>query len=121
MADVNRARLSLRIDLPGGARLGPGKADLLEAIDAHGSLAASARALGLSYPKAKRLVDELNGAFNEALVITRHGGHERGGAALSPTGRLILALYRQVGEAAERASKAALCEFGALANPRNCD
>ena len=116
MAQDECARLSLRIDLPGGARLGPGKAALLEAIAGHGSLAAAARALGLSYPKAKRLTDEMNAAFSAPLVTTRHGGQERGGAALTPTGADVLDLYRQVTEGANRGAAGALEQLGRLAD-----
>jgi len=42
--------LSLRIDLPSG-RIGPGKIDLLEAIDREGSISAAGRALGMSYKR----------------------------------------------------------------------
>ncbi len=111
MSDETQARISLRIDLPGGARLGPGKAALMEAIEREGSLAGAARALSLSYPKAKRLVDELNGAFATPLVATRHGGHERGGAQLSPTGQAVLALYRRVAGSAQLGAAGALEEL----------
>jgi molybdate transport system regulatory protein len=121
MSDETTARISLRIDLPGGSRLGPGKAALMRAIAAEGSLAAAARHLGLSYPKAKRLVDELNAAFCEPLIVTRHGGHERGGAKLSPAGERILALYCEVIDAAGRAAACPLDEIAALASAGKSD
>ena len=43
MADT---RLSIRLDLTGGDRIGPGKIALLEAIQATGSISAAARRLG---------------------------------------------------------------------------
>ena len=48
--------LSIRIDFPGGGRLGPGKAALLQGISETGSIRSAADALGMSYPKALKLV-----------------------------------------------------------------
>ncbi|MFN7398316.1 MAG: winged helix-turn-helix domain-containing protein, partial [Sandaracinobacter sp.] len=42
-------KLKAQILVDGEIAFGPGKADLLEAIAAHGSISAAARALGLSY------------------------------------------------------------------------
>ncbi|MGH8717510.1 MAG: winged helix-turn-helix domain-containing protein, partial [Burkholderiales bacterium] len=39
-----------------GRAMGPGKADLLEAIERHGSISAAAREMGMSYRRAWMLV-----------------------------------------------------------------
>jgi molybdate transport system regulatory protein len=76
--------------------MGPGKADLLEAIDREGSIAAAGRALGMSYRRSWILVDEMNRCFRDKLVETlTGGGHERG-ARLTETGRTVLAAYREL-------------------------
>ncbi len=49
-----------------GIALGPGKADLLEAIAATGSISAAGRKLKMSYRRAWLLVEELNGSFQSA-------------------------------------------------------
>ena len=54
--------------------MGPGKADLIEAIAAHGSISAAARAIGMSYRRAWLLVDTLNRCWNEPIVETAPGG-----------------------------------------------
>lgn len=100
------ARLSIRVDLPGGGRLGPGKASLMRAIERTGSIAGAARAMGLSYPRALKLVQDLNRHFAEPLIETYQGGAQQGGACLSATGKEALALYDAIGAAAERACKA---------------
>ena len=41
-------RLSIRLDLTSGDRIGPGKIALLEAIQATGSISAADRSLGMS-------------------------------------------------------------------------
>jgi molybdate transport system regulatory protein len=72
--------------------LGPGKADLLAAIDETGSISAAGRAMGLSYRRAWLMVDAMNRLFAAPLVETRRGGP--GGAVLSDFGRAVLADYR---------------------------
>jgi len=82
--------------------MGPGKADLLEAIDRSGSLVDAARELGMSYMRAWRLVREMNDSFQHPLVELRRGAH--GGAHVTAAGREVLALYREMERAARRAA-----------------
>ena len=86
-------RLSIRLDLPNGSRFGPGKAALLIALTEHGSISAAARALDMSYPKALRLIDEMNSQFAEPLVETFQGGSMRGGANVTALGAEVSELY----------------------------
>ena len=76
--------------------MGPGKADLLEAINREGSIAAAGRALGMSYRRSWILVDEMNRCFREKLVETLTGGGRERGARLTETGRTVLAAYRDL-------------------------
>lgn len=95
--------LSLRIDLPSG-RIGPGKIRLLEAIEQEGSISAAGRALGMSYKRAWDLVDALNKLVGSPVVDTSSGGHRGGGAALTEAGRSLVADYRAIERAAQRAA-----------------
>ena len=74
--------------------IGPGKADLLEAIDGTGSISAAGRALGMSYRRAWLLVDSMNHCWTERLVETTAGGSRNRGARLTAKGRNILDCYR---------------------------
>jgi molybdate transport system regulatory protein len=96
--------LSLRIDLPGG-RIGPGKIALLEAIDREGSISAAGRALGMSYRRAWDLVDELKTLLGTAVVEASTGGYRGGGALLTDAGRNLVADYRAIERAAQRAAE----------------
>ncbi len=78
--------------------MGPGKADLLDAIAREGSISGAARELGMSYRRAWLLVDAMNRCWREALVETSPGGSARGGARITPYGRGILQLYRSLQE-----------------------
>ena len=79
------SRLSLRIDLPNGSRVGPGKVSLLEAIARCASISAAAREQGLSYRRAWLLIDDMNRAFRETVVETYPGRSQGKGAALTPS------------------------------------
>jgi molybdate transport system regulatory protein len=76
--------------------LGPGKADLLEAIGKTGSLRLAARDLRMSYMRAWKLVQTMNRAFRDPIVQTRRGGARHGAARLTRTGQAVLALYREM-------------------------
>lgn len=86
----------LRIVLEPEIALGPGKADLLQGIDATGSISAAGRSLGMSYRRAWKLVEIMNQDFGTPLVATAKGGRSHGGAELTPTGRKVLSLYRRM-------------------------
>lgn len=92
--------IRIRLHHGGGFAMGPGKADLLEAIQAAGSVAAAGRELGLSYWKTRRLLDEMNQSFRAPLVATSRGGKDGGGARLTGTGVQVLARFRAMEAAA---------------------
>uniref|UniRef100_A0A8J4HBV4 LysR family transcriptional regulator n=1 Tax=Acidicaldus sp. TaxID=1872105 RepID=A0A8J4HBV4_9PROT len=87
-------RLTLRLDLASGARIGPGKIALLEAIGRTGSISAAGRELRMSYRRAWDLVEELNHSLGVAMVSTATGGSGGGGAALTPAGQALINEYR---------------------------
>ena len=74
--------------------MGPGKADLLDAIHAEGSISAAGRRLGMSYRRTWLLVDAMNRCWSEPLVEATPGGGERRGARVTPLGHEVLAAYR---------------------------
>jgi molybdate transport system regulatory protein len=76
---------------------GPGKADLLEALEKTGSITQAAGRMGMSYMRAWTLIRTMNRCFSEPLVIAIRGGTKGGGgAALTDMGRDVLALYRRM-------------------------
>ena len=86
--------------------MGPGKADLLEAILETGSIAAAGRSMGMSYRRAWLLVDTMNRCFRGPLVVTEKGGAQGGGAVLSELGRAALLRFRGMERKAAKASAA---------------
>lgn len=86
----------LRIVLEPDIAIGPGKADLLEGIEATGSITAAGRRMGMSYRRAWLLVATMNRCFRAPLVETAKGGRGGGGARLSALGREVLGRYRRM-------------------------
>jgi molybdate transport system regulatory protein len=93
----------LRVVLAPGVFLGPGKGELLERIADSGSISAAGRAMGMSYKRAWMLVETLNGYFKAPLVTAATGGKAGGGAQLTPLGKQVLAQYRAMTTATEKA------------------
>jgi molybdate transport system regulatory protein len=111
-------RLSIRIDLASGDRIGPGKIALLEAIRSTGSISAAARSLGMSYRRAWLLVEEVNGALLEPAVTAATGGRHGGGAALTAVGARIIDLYRAIETQARSAAGGEFRAIGKLVRPQ---
>lgn len=91
---AKQAKPRLRILLGGAIAIGPGKADLLEAIERTGSISAAAREMEMSYRRAWTLVEVMNRAFRGPLVVTLTGGAGGGGAQVTALGADVLAHYR---------------------------
>jgi molybdate transport system regulatory protein len=90
------ARLKITIVFDSGARIGPGKARLLESIRDTGSISAAARDMGMSYKRAWLLLDSMNQAFAAPVVKAAPGGARGGGATLTPFGAEVLARYDRI-------------------------
>lgn len=98
-------RLTVRLLRDEEVAMGPGKADLLDAIRATGSISAAARAMNMSYRRAWLLVDVMNRCFKEPLVHSAAGGQKGGGAQVTEAGERALALYRTIESAALAATE----------------
>ena len=106
------ARLKITIVFDSGARIGPGKARLLESVRDTGSISAAARDMRMSYKRAWLLLDSMNRAFREPVVTAAPGGARGGGAALTGFGAEVLERYRRIHD---RAVAAAADDLGPLA------
>src|SRR6478672_7596663 len=91
---VLRGRVWVEAD--GKAALTEAGADLLEQIEAWGSLSEAARKLRFSYRRAWMLLDAMNRRWPEPLVVTATGGRQGGGAKLTDFGRHVLHAYRDL-------------------------
>ena len=107
-------RPRLRVLLGSAIAMGPGKADLLEAIEAEGSITHAAQHMGMSYRRAWLLVETMNGCFREPLVETTRGGRCGGGAQLTALGRQVLDRYRHMEAKAAKSLEPDMARFQKL-------
>ncbi len=113
-ADSLRFHVRLRVARGRRGVIGPGKADLLEAIRDSGSISRAARRLRMSYRRAWDLVDDLNGLFRSPLVETARGGARGGGAHLTDAGEQVLQRYREMEDEALRVLARRAAGFASL-------
>jgi molybdate transport system regulatory protein len=107
-------RPQLRISFKKSIAMGPGKADLLNAIEQTGSISAAARELGMSYRRAWLLVDTMNACFQSPLVETLTGGQHGGGAQVTDLGREVVKRYRAMEKKAAASVAKEMAQFAAL-------
>jgi molybdate transport system regulatory protein len=84
------------VEISRKAALTDAGADLLDQIEACGSLSEAARRLRFAYRRAWLLLDAMNSAWPRPLVITAIGGRRGGGAKLTDLGRHVLHSYRDL-------------------------
>jgi molybdate transport system regulatory protein len=113
------ARLVPKIRILTGAvvAIGPGKADLLQAIARTGSISAAAREMKMSYRRAWLLVEAMNAAFRQPLVETLTGGEGGGGARVTKLGEEVLRRYRTMESRAARSVAPELKQLSRLIAP----
>jgi len=111
-------RIRISIVFESGARIGPGKAKLLESIRDTGSISAAARDMGMSYKRAWLLLDSINQAFTEPVTIAAPGGAGGGGAVLTAFGTELLERYRRIDD---RSAASAADDIAALAHRARSD
>ena len=93
-----RVQVSPRFRILVGSEIaiGPGKANLLEAIAEAGSIQLAARSMGMSYMRAWKLIQTMNKCFRGPIITTTRGGEQGGEAHLTKLGIKILTLYRKM-------------------------
>lgn len=111
------AALKITIVLASGARIGPGKAALLESIRDTGSISAAARGMGMDYKRAWTLLDSMNQAFDVPVAEAAPGGTRGGGATLTAFGAELLTRYRRLEAVTAGLAAEDLAAFAAHARP----
>jgi molybdenum ABC transporter molybdate-binding protein len=98
----------LWVESEGRPLLGPGRLELLEAVERCRSISGAARQLGMSYRRAWLLIDGMNRAAGWELVTTRTGGQSGGGANLTDRGRFAVTVFRGLLEQVRRVAESTL-------------
>jgi len=103
LTKLTRSKIRLRLKLGiGDDSIGPGKAELLSKVDAHGSISAAARDMGINYRRAWFLLETINSALGQPVVSTSKGGKDGGGAKLTDAGKAILTAYDAITQEAHQ-------------------
>ena len=106
MAELPALKIKIQLYCGTEIAMGPGKADLLEAIRREGSISGAGRALGMSYRRAWLLVDAMNRCWTRPLVETAPGNARGGGARVTELGDMVLLRYRAL---QDRIASASTC------------
>jgi len=91
-----RVNGSLWLEHDGRRFFGPGPVQLLEGIEATGSISKAAKQMQMSYKKAWDIVNNLNTTANSPLVFTATGGEKGGGSTISPEARELIIAYKEL-------------------------
>lgn len=83
------------LDSEGRKFMGAGVLWLLERVEETGSLLSASRSMGLSYTKARAMLDMLEANLGRPVLDRKKGGAERSGASLTPFARKYISLYRE--------------------------
>jgi molybdate transport system regulatory protein len=111
-------RLSIRVDLASGIRIGPGKVAVLEEIARSGSISAAGRALRMSYRRTWELVEDLNKGLGTPVVETAAGGSGGGGAVLTKAGKAVVERYRAIEVDAAAAARKHIQALNRVCGPK---
>ncbi|WP_235889591.1 winged helix-turn-helix domain-containing protein [Flavobacterium restrictum] len=84
------------IETEEGILISEGRVQLLQLIDATGSLNKAAKAMNISYQKAWKLVDASNKASGIPLIESQVGGNKGGGTVLTPYGKKLIVAFEAI-------------------------
>lgn len=86
--------VELRLNMQKQNFLGDRRVELLEQIDATGSISKAAKVIGMSYKAAWDAVDTMNNLSSKPLIIRNAGGARGGGSEVTRYGRSLITAYR---------------------------
>jgi molybdate transport repressor ModE-like protein len=94
------------LDDEGRPFMGIGLVWLLQGIERLGSVRAAADEMALSYPKACRMIRQLEQGLGQSVVLRTRGGRDGGGAELTEFGRDFVGRYDAMQRQIKRAGQA---------------
>ena len=98
-------------DDPGIPFMGPGPVRLLERINEYKSINKAAKSMSLSYVKALNILNRLEKCLGEKMLIRKRGGHERGGASLTPYAEKYISSFKGLDKKINTYAQAEFEEF----------
>lgn len=89
-------RCKIWLELDGEVVLSDWRIELLETVDATGSLALAAKRLRVPYRTAWHKLHAIEGQLGTKLLATRSGGKQGGGSRLTAEARQLIARFHRV-------------------------
>lgn len=80
-------KFNIWFEIDGDVATSRWRAELLEAIDEHGSITGGAKTMGVPYRVAWQKIHDMEERLGIDLLVTQSGGSEGGGAVLTEAGR----------------------------------
>lgn len=106
--------LKLRLHRGDDIALGPGKIELVEALQNTASISSAARSLKMSYRRAWDMIDTMNQCFEYPLVTTVTGGKGGGGVELTDLGQQVLSQYKSMEQTTIQSIEADMTQLTSL-------
>ena len=94
-------RSKVWVEVGGRPVLGPGRQELLRAVEEQGSISKAARLLNLAYRKAWGQIKAMEDRLGLPLVQKQTGGQGGGGARLTPEAKDLLSKYGRLAQGLE--------------------
>lgn len=82
------------IEADGKKVVGPGRIELLERIQACGSIRQAAMQMSMSYRQAWQMIDDMNTRLEAPVVISQRGGKGGGNAVITEKGEQVIAEFK---------------------------
>ena len=95
-ADGRRTEALIALRGAGNLPVGRDRIAMLEAVAAHGSITAAAKALGYSYKAVWDGLNAVNNLLPAPAMLAQSGGRGGGGAALTEGGHRLIAAFRRL-------------------------
>ncbi len=96
-------RFKIWSEVEGKGVLGPGRFQLLFALQRTGSINAAAGEVGVSYRRAWGQIREMERILGYPLIISNRGGRSGGGTELTPQALALLNEYEQLNKKVDKA------------------
>jgi molybdate transport system regulatory protein len=95
--------VKMRIERKGKPILGPGRFELLKAIDQTGSLTEATKLCNISFRKGWKLIDQINKELEQPIIISERGGTGGGGRTfLTEYGKKLIQQYEHIQEVIQK-------------------
>lgn len=96
MVENNQFNVSVRIRFNNNDEVvyGNGISKLLQMTEKTHSIHAAAKEMGMSYPKALKIINRAEKNFNEKLLVKKVGGVDGGGSELTEFGKMLVNQFK---------------------------